>query len=179
MKYESIADIYSANYKIRQRLTATVDDISPEESEVLPIGEKWTVEQILEHTSVTGIGISRICAKLMAKIKAENRPSDGSFALSANFGERAAVIAVTKVEAPERVHPTGAVTIAASIEGLQNATAAFETMRPDMERFDLSGLTFPHPFFGELTAGEWMVIAGLHEDRHVTQIEGVLAKIRE
>jgi hypothetical protein len=178
MKYESIADIYSANQKIRERLTSVVSEISPDEAATLPLGEKWTIQQILEHISMVGLGTSRICAKLLAEARTAGKPADGSFALSATFGERAAVIAVTKVEAPSRVQPTGSVTIPAALEGLAAAAEAFDSMRPDMEHLDLSRHTFPHPFFGELTAGEWMVVAGLHEGRHLQQIENVLAKVR-
>lgn len=178
MRYESIADIYSANQKFRDEFVATVSGISPDEAAALPEGEKWNIQQIAEHVSIVGSGIAKICAKLLAGAIEDNIPSDGSFTLSANFGERAAVIADTKVEAPERVHPTGEVSIDESLATLAAATEAFDSLRPDLERYDLSAHTFPHPFFGPLNAGEWLVMAGLHEKRHAAQIESLLAKIR-
>jgi DinB superfamily len=179
MKYECIADIYSANQKIRENFKAVIYSVSPDEEKSLPLGEKWTVGQIAEHVALVGVGTSRICAKLLAAAKVDNLPSDGGFSLSPQFGERAAVIAITKVDAPDRVHPTGQVSIADAIQQLDASSDAFDSMRSDMERLDLSYHTFPHPFFGELTAGEWMVIAGLHEGRHLKQIETVLAKVRQ
>lgn len=179
MRYESIADIYSANHKIRDKFVATVSQISPDEATVLPDGEKWNLQQLIEHVSIVGSNISRLCAKLLEGAKQNNVPSDGSFALSQNFGEKAAVVAVTKVEAPERVHPTGEVSIDESLATLQAATEAFDSLRPSFESYDLSAHTFPHPFFGPLTAGEWLVMAGLHEHRHTTQIEALLAKVRQ
>ncbi|MEQ1604523.1 MAG: DinB family protein [Pyrinomonadaceae bacterium] len=178
MRYESIADIYSANQKFRDTFVATVSAISPDEAVILPEGEKWNLQQLIEHVSIVGINISRLCAKLLEGAKQNNVPSDGSFALSGDFGEKAAVIAVTKVEAPDRVHPTGDVSIDQSLATLAAATKAFDALRPDFESYDLSAHTFPHPFFGPLTAGEWLVMAGLHEKRHAAQIEGLLAKVR-
>lgn len=179
MRYESIADIYSANQKIREKFVATVNGISPEEAMALPEGEKWNLQQLIEHVSIVGINISRLCAKLLEGAKQNNVPSDGSFSLSQNFGEKAAVIAVTKVEAPDRVQPTGEVSIEESLATLKAATEAFDSLRPSFESYDLSAHTIPHPFFGPLTAGEWLVMAGLHEHRHSTQIEVLLTKVRQ
>lgn len=179
MKYETIADIYSANQKFRERLTATLSEISPDEAVSLPDGEKWSIRQIVEHVSMVEIGTSRICAKLLGEAKAAGKPSDGSFALSPDFGERAAEIAVLKVEAPDRVQPTGGVTIAEAIERMGANRESLDSMRSDLERFDLSGPKFPHPFFGDLTAGEWLVMVGLHEARHTKQIERLVAKVRK
>ena len=59
-----------------------------------------------------------------------------------------------------------------------NATS-FDMMRSDLENFDLSEPRFPHPFFGDMTAAEWLIVAGGHEHRHTKQIERLLAKIRQ
>lgn len=179
MNYEKIADIYSANQKFRGTLTETLSEISPDEAAALPDGEKWTIQQIVEHLSMVDFGISRICAKLLESAKSDGVSSDGSFSLSANFGERATAIAGLKVEAPERVHPTGGVTIGEAIERMSSNREAFDSMKADFESFDLSGHKFPHPFFGDLNAGEWLVMAGLHQHRHTKQIEGLVAKIRQ
>lgn len=179
MTYETIADIYSANQKIREGFTQLLNSISPDEAAAMPVGEKWPIQHLAEHVAIVSNGISRICGKLVEAAKQDNRPSDGSFTLPASFGERAAGIAGIKVEAPERVHPTGNVTIAQALDGLATATAAYDSLRTDMASYDLSGHTFPHPFFGDLTAGEWLVMAGLHERRHGEQITALLAKVRK
>lgn len=179
MNYETIADIYSANQKIRDRFQSVVKGISDAEATVLPEGEPWSIQQIVEHVLMVEFGTSRICAKLLDGAKAAGKTSDGSFTLSANFGERAAEIALLKVEAPERVQPTGNVTIAESLERLVSSGETIDSMRIELARFDLSGHKFPHPFFGDLTAGEWLVMVGLHEERHTRQIEKIIEKIRQ
>ena len=179
MRYECIADIYSANEKIREGFIAIVSTISPDEAAVLPDGEKWTIQQIAEHVSIVESGISRICAKLLESARADGNPSDGSFSLSENFGTRAGEIAQMKVEAPERVHPAGDVSMAESLERLESSSISLKALSRDLNHFDFSEHTFPHPFFGPLTAGEWLVMAGLHENRHRQQIERILEKIRQ
>ena len=92
MKYESIADIYSANQKIREGFTATLNQISPDEANALPDGEKWTIQQVAEHVSIVQVGISQICAKLVAEAKIAAGKSDGRFNLSDEFGGKLAEI---------------------------------------------------------------------------------------
>ena len=179
MRYENIADIYSANDRFHEQLTAALSSVSEAEAAALPEGEKWSINQIVEHVSMVDFGITRICSKLLEGAKTTGVPSDGSFSLSANFNERAAIIAGVKVEAPERVHPTGDVTIDEALERMSANRAVFDSMKPDLASFDLSGHTFPHPFIGDMDAGEWLAMAGLHKHRHMKQIEGLLAKIRK
>jgi hypothetical protein len=179
MRYECIADIYSANEKFREMFIDTVTAITPAEAATLPDGEKWTIQQIAEHVSMVDSGVSRICSKLLEAAKGDEKPSDGTFTLSEAFGIHAAGIGTQKLEAPERVHPTGEVTLSEALERLQDSGAAKHAMRHDLEQLDFSAHTFPHPYFGPLNAGEWLVMLGLHENRHRTQIEGILAKVRQ
>ena len=179
MKYESIADIFSANSKIREGLEIVLGGVAPEEAQKGPEDGSWSIQQIVEHLALVGGGAARICTKLVDGARADDRPADGTFSLSDEFNHRSEMAAAAKIQAPERVVPTGQIPIAESLQNLAAAQAVLEGLQPDMERLDLSGHTFPHPFFGELTAAEWLVIAGGHEMRHTLQIQRVLEQIRD
>jgi len=178
MEYNSIADIYSANQKIREHLNAKLQTITPEEAIAQPEGEKWTIEHIVEHLWMVEFGVSRLCSRLLEAAMADGKPSDGSYTISDSFARRAAEIAVIKVEAPDRVQPKGETTIEQSIERMQANRSDLEALRADLERFDMSAHTFAHPFFGELTAPEWLVMLGWHERRHTEQLQRVLDRVR-
>lgn len=179
MRYESIADIFSANQRFRQIFVNTVTAISPEEIGAEAADEKWNVQRVVEHVSLVDAGIARICSKLLESARSAGGTNDGKFSLTEDFGVKAASIATGKLEAPDRVQPTGEITIEESLERLSQSTRALEQMRSALETVDLRGHTFPHPYFGELTAAEWLVVAGQHEARHTKQIERILAKIRQ
>ncbi|MBK8465615.1 MAG: DinB family protein [Chloracidobacterium sp.] len=179
MKYETIADIYSANEKAREYLTATVSSISDEEAVALPEGEKWTIQKIVEHLSMVDFGISRICAKLIGEAKSTGKFSDGTVNLSPDFLEKLNGIGSVKVEAPERVQPTGTISITEALVRMHSNRPAIEAMRSDLEKYDLNESKFPHPYFGNITAAEWLIVAGGHELRHTAQIERSLAKLRK
>lgn len=177
MKYESIADIYSANQRISDEFENLVSQISESESAAASGGD-WPISHLVEHVAIVDDGAAKICSKLVAAAKAAGRPADGSFRLSATFGENAGKIATAKVEAPAQVHPTGGVSLADSLKRIDATAEKLGAIRDDLESYALDEHTFPHPILGDLNAGEWLVIAGLHKRRHASQIQSLLAKIR-
>ena len=168
---ETIADAYEQNARIHENLNSVVADLTPEQLKTRPDGEKWSVQEIVEHIAMVYEGSGRICAKLVAEARSAAKPGDGKISLSQEFGQKAQTIAGMKVEAPERVHPTGEATLDQSFEKIDETNRFFETLRADLESFDLADHTFPHPYFGQITAAEWLVLAGGHAARHTKQIE--------
>ena len=179
MRYESIADIYSANARVRERFLNVVNSIAANEAATVAEGEKWPVGQIVEHVSIVDNSMLRICTKLVNEAREAAKQSDGSFHLTDEFKGKFFGAADIKIEAPERVHPTGSISISDSLARLETTSAAIDELRSALELFDGTDHTFPHPHFGNLTAAEWLVVRGGHENRHADQIERVLQKIRK
>ena len=179
MRYESIGDIYSANAKIRERLRETVAKITEPELTALPDGEKWTIQQLVEHISIVEFNVVRICTKLVEAAKTSGKPTDGSFAIADDFEAKWSSIGDVKLEAPERVQPSGNLSVAGAYEQMDTNHDALAALRSDFESYDLSGSKFPHPFFGDLSATEWLILSGGHEARHTAQIERLVEKIRQ
>ncbi|MEP6945619.1 MAG: DinB family protein [Acidobacteriota bacterium] len=178
MKYESVADIYSAHTKIRERFLDTVSKVTAAEAAAPPDGGKWSIDKLVEHVAIVEKAMLNICTKLVAEARAAGTPSDGSFEISSDFASKTSAIADISVEAPERVHPSGNVSIADSLATLTETTASINALKRDLSFFDGSDFTFPHPFFGNLTAAEWLVVRGGHEHRHTNQIEAILNAAR-
>jgi hypothetical protein len=177
MKYESIEEIYKGNEKIRTRLKELVSPLTEAQTSTLLEGEKWTVAQIVEHIAMVDGSAMRICGKLLQKAQEAGKASDGKVVISDNFLQRGSEIAAMKVEAPEIVHPNNGQTISDSLAKLDETAEQLENMRELFESVDGTQLKFPHPFFGDISAQEWLALKGGHEMRHIKQIEKVLAKI--
>ena len=77
-----------------------------------------------------------------------------------------------KLEAPERIRPTG-LPLADSLARLNSSRAALHALRPRVERADGRALRFPHPAWGPLDLYQWLLFVGAHEDRHLAQIEAL------
>src|SRR5688572_24591429 len=107
MNSRSIDEVYEKNAAIGERMKALLGSLEPTKLDHLPEGDKWTIANIAEHVSLVEANIVRICEKLLAKAESENQPADGTIAMSESFGQKAAEIAVIKLEAPEFVQPSG------------------------------------------------------------------------
>lgn len=177
MNYQNISEIYDANDKIRTKLKETVSSLTEEQANFLPEGEKWTVANLVEHISMVENGIARISAKLLGEAQVAGGKTKGEAKISESFLEKAAWGRTQKFEAPERVHPSGRLTIAESLAKLDENRLQLEELRPLFESVECSDFKFPHPAFGDMSAHEWLALIGGHELRHMQQIKKILSQI--
>jgi len=171
----TVDDIYKANNRTRTYLRELLSGISEDEA-VRPIdGQPWSIAQIVEHISLVAEGSSRVCAKLMSKSKAENDLSDGTVTISKNFIQKSHEVAGIKLTAPDIVQP-GSLSIRESLEKMAASEERLESLRPLFQIYDGTTRKFSHPFFGELSAHEWLLLSGYHERRHIEQLKRLLEK---
>lgn len=176
MNYQTISEIYEANDKIREKLKNVVANLTDEQVNTLPDGEKWTIAEFVEHISIVDEGIMRISAKLLNEAKANGKTSDGTAKFSVEFVQKISAGRDSKFEAPERVHPTGTKTIAESLAKMDENRQKLEDLRSLFDSVECSDVKFPHPAFGDMSAHEWLALLGGHEVRHIKQIENLLEK---
>jgi hypothetical protein len=179
MNYQNISEIYDANDKIHARLKETVSDLTDEQANFLPEGAKWTVANLVEHVSMVENGITRISAKLLTEAQAKGGAAGGEAKISENFLQKLSWGKDQKFEAPERVHPSGKLTIAESLAKMDENRLSLEELRPLFESVECSDFKFPHPAFGDLTAHEWLALLGGHAARHTEQIKNILNRIEQ
>ena len=178
MENSTIESIYAANAAAREKLKELISSLTEEELHTLPEGEGWTAAQILEHIAHVNASTLRICTKLLSK-SAESELAVSAASLSEGFREKGVQIAAMKVEAPEIVQPNKGLSVSESLAQLDENMSGFEELRPMFETRDASAARFPHPFFGEITAHEWLALAGGHELRHIKQMRKVASKVGE
>jgi hypothetical protein len=176
MKFNSIAEICSANDEIHAQLVDLISNIDNERAHKRVDGEDWSVAEIVEHISMVDEGVSRICAKLLGKPETAKALSAAGVTVSDNFLKHYSSINDVKLVAPDRVRPTGEQTIARSLSSIGENLARLREMIPQFEASS-GEATFPHPYFGEMTAVEWLILAGGHEKRHTDQIRRLLDKM--
>jgi uncharacterized damage-inducible protein DinB len=177
MSNQTIADIYTTNDNIHARLEETITKLNDEQLAFLPDGEKWTIPHIVEHIAIVKDGMSRISAKLLTQAQSAGKQADGKAILTENFAKKAAEARELKLEAPDRVRPTGKLTISESMAKIEESRQMLEKLRPLFETVECSDFKFPHPFMGELSAHEWLALVGGHEARHLAQIEKILSQM--
>ena len=178
MHFERIADIFAENDAVRADLKRLLAKISDDQAALILEGEKWTIAEIVEHISIVDEGASKICSKLLGKPDGQrSQRVDAKPAVSEKFSMHLAEMNEVKLDAPERVQPTGAVSISDSMMRLDGNRKRLRELQPSFESAQ-NEATFPHPYFGEMSAVEWLILIGRHESRHLTQIRKVLEKLK-
>ncbi|MDQ1612101.1 MAG: hypothetical protein QOG00_2032 [Pyrinomonadaceae bacterium] len=190
MIYQSLADIYAANDTVRRRLAARVENLSAPQQTFRPAEGAWSIAEIIDHLSITEQNMAQLIGMLLkksegARASAAVAASDGVDTQTAagapppfqpftldNYIEQ---VREVKLTAPERVRPGGNVTLADALANLGRTRADIEALRPRLEAADLGAATYPHPAFGEFNSAQWLAFIGLHERRHLRQIENLMA----
>lgn len=174
MENQTIGDIYARNDEIHEQTKQLAASLTDEQKTNLPDGEKWTIAEIIEHMAIVQEGMAKISAKLLREAQAAGKPSDGAARLSENFKTKGAEAQRLKLEAPDRVHPTGKLSVEESLAKMAETQQMLKTLRPLFESVECSDFKFPHPFMGDLTAHDWLALIGGHEARHLQQISNRL-----
>lgn len=188
MIYQSISDIYAANETVRRQITDRVEALTEAQQTFRPAEGAWTVAEIVEHLSMIEQSMVRLIGMLLNKAEAASSSSaqadDAAHAAATNATTRAfkpfsldelvETIRDKKLTAPEQVRPGGQASLADSLASLRQTRATVESFRPRLETADLDAATYPHPFFGDLNASQWLAFIGHHEARHLRQIERLL-----
>lgn len=180
MIYQTIADIFETNDEVRSRLTARVENLDDAQAKMRAGTDSWSVAEIVEHLSITEVNMLQLTGNLLAHAESvanadansQTQHAMAPFSLD-ELTERART---QKFVAPERVRPSGTQSITDSLARLKKSRASLHALRTRLEAADLSVAQYPHPIFGALNLYQWLAFIGLHETRHLNQIERVLEK---
>ena len=175
MDFRSVPEIYEHIDRTRARLLAAVEGLSEEQQTFSPAPGRWSVAELVEHLSMVEGNVAGLLDRLLGKAGESGAAGADTPALFADpvsieeFVERSRGV---KLEAPERIRPTG-LSLADSLARLRESRAALHSLRPRVERADGRALRFPHPAWGPLDLYQWLLFLGAHEDRHLAQIEAL------
>ena len=167
----SVASLLALLHYERANLLTQFES-TPEALRVASTGESgWSAAQIIEHCARVEGGVARMIAKGAEMPRTATADELQAAVLTERtigwVRERS-----TKVEAPERVRPTGTLDADAAIAQLQASRAALLEAFATADNAVLDGVTFPHPFIGLLTLRSWVELTAHHDARHAAQMRG-------
>ena len=161
----------------RATLFAVLDALPPELREARPSEAAWSAAEILEHLARVEKGIAKLVAVKAAELAARgavNDPAENWLPIdAARFAP--VVDPVAKLEAPERTQPAGELSADAAVRALRETRAMLLDELQRGAGLPLASVQHPHPFIGPLDLHEWVWFIGAHEQRHTTQLRGVVA----
>ena len=176
MIYNSVTEIYEAIDKTRSKLISTAENLTEEQKKARENEQGWTAPEIIEHLGIVESGLVGMFEKLLSEAESAGLKSDGTLNPPISFLEIAKAAKDKKFDAPKHVVPQATQSVAESLIKLQENRNKLSELRPRIEVTDLSNSMFPHPAFGNLNLYQWLAFIGLHEYRHLMQIERILGK---
>lgn len=177
MIYHSVAEIFAANDDMRARLLDCVEKLNPVQQNFRLAEGAWSIAEIVEHLCLIEGQMYALTKKLLAHAEANGvegvrRDLQNDPVSMQQYATRAAQ---EKFQAPESVRPAGTQTTPESLAKMERARESLRQLQTRLEAADLSKATFPHTFFGALDLYEWLAFIGMHEARHLRQIETITA----
>lgn len=183
MIYNSVAEIFDTIDRTRGRVYERVESLGAEREALRASAETWSVSEIVEHLAVLEERMAQMITMMLAKAETAAAAASGEEVTGA---EQATMEPFTldhlierslgeKYEAPEQIRPRGGLPMAVLLERLRASRRGLRLLQPRLEAVNLSGMTFPHPVFGPLNAYQWLAFIGLHEERHLRQLERLVS----
>jgi hypothetical protein len=166
-KLQELVDKISRN---REKLLQSISGLSEAQFNYKTEDAAWSVSDVLNHVSLTDEANAKLTSNMLKR--ASNLPRDPAPEDSVIhcMDEMFVRMNAARFQAPEFVTPHPGASVD---ESLARLTASRERMLANVEQldgYDLSELTYPHPFAGPLNAYQWVLMAGAHEARHAEQI---------
>ena len=173
-KLQEITDWISRN---RQKLLQSTSELNETQLNYKPEGAEWSICDIVHHLALTDEANAKLMSNMVKRARADSLPPDPSPDGSElhSVDEVFARMVEPKFQAPERVAPRSHLPVEESLARLNTSREKVLEAVAELAGYDLSRLTFPHPFAGDLNGYQWMLMAGGHEHRHGEQIKRMKA----
>ena len=177
MTYNSVEEIYTAIDATRERIYMRAEELDDERAAYRSSEGAWSALEILEHLAMIEEGLTKMMEAMIAKVASAVPKGDGERVAMEPFSldEYAAQAAGRKFEAPEIARPKGGQPRAELVQRLRRSREALRRLQPSIETADFSKVRYPHPAFGPLNIYQWLAFIGLHEGRHLRQMEAQLS----
>jgi hypothetical protein len=174
---KKIQDIVDRNSHIREKVLGSITDLNETQLNYKPEGGDWSICDIVHHLALTAEANGKLMSNLLKRAREDKLPPDSSPEGSEIHvaDEVFARMAEPKFQAPDRFVPHTHLPVEESLARLKASRDRTLAGMEELAGYDLSQLTFPHPFAGDLNAYQWMLMAGGHEHRHGEQIKRMKA----
>lgn len=158
------------NAKIREEVLQSVKGLSDEQLNEQVEHGKWSIIQVLDHLYLMEKSVTHTISNELANGERKT-VKEKPIQLTTNRS--------TKVEVPSFVIPsTDFITLKDMTAKLSQSRNALINVVDSADEKLLEHRAYPHPAFGEMNLKQWIPFIGLHEKRHLAQIEELKAKLQ-
>ncbi len=153
------------NIQFRNELFEAVGDLSNDQLNKKVNEDQWSIIQVLDHLYLMETGLVKIMTKTFNAAPTEEI-SEKPIHLTLDR--------TRKFNAPNYFVPTNEfVSLEEMKQKLVNSRNALHTFVEETKDHHLEDKGFPHPAFGQMNLKQWIPFIGLHEKRHLEQINDI------
>ena len=144
-----------------------------------PAPGRWSAAELLEHLARVESGCARVIAKraVAARESGVGAEREESTMLGALDG-RHVTDRSSKLTAPEIVAPAGGFSREGAFDAIAKSRTEFERAVADADGLALGEVKHTHVVLGEIDLYQWILFVGLHEQRHLAQLEEISSQLR-
>lgn len=155
----------------RTNLEAAVALIPASRRNERPRPDAWSVAEVIEHVAKVEKGATRLLQVQCAEARAKGLGADADTSpILPTMDHRRALDRSNRIEAPERVRPTGTLDAESAWSQLAAGRQALMATIESADGLALGQLRYPHTVFGDMTLYEWLGLLGAHDNRHAQQL---------
>lgn len=159
----------------RAGLLRSVEDLGSAQWDYRPDEGAWSIADVLHHLTLAHEATAKLMSIMLRRTSEEAIPPDPDpdRSLLDSIQDVVPGEEEGKAIAPDRVTPKSYLAPDEARARLEASRRQLVETVEKLSPFDLGKVTFPHPFFGELDAYQWLLVTGWHERRHTRQIERI------
>lgn len=158
------------NEKIRKELLNAVVGLSDAELNQKPAEGEWSPMEILEHLNLIETYIAHNISKELASEHSEK---------AIKKPIQLTVSRLVKVDAPRQTSPSGEFIALDEMKSrLEKSRLLLDSIYDGTPLDVLENRSMKHPVFGKVPLVQWFPFIGLHEKRHLKQLEIAIEKIK-
>jgi uncharacterized damage-inducible protein DinB len=172
-KYQNLEDLFAAKQAALQRLDSLLRSLDDSILRRRPSDGAWSIREIIEHVSLVETSLQQLIHSLLKKAgqPPAQPPQSSPFRISLDF----IAAGSARIKTAEKFEPPGLASVSESMATLHEIQSDLAGLKATLMGVDLTAVSFPHWIFGRLNLGQWLAFIVFHEERHLAQIETLLA----
>jgi hypothetical protein len=175
MTYNNLDDIYAGKSLALENLQRHTRHLTAGQAGFRPSSGGWSIAEIVEHLTIVEDQLLQLIPSLLKKTERSTTAHSEMPPFSISLQSIVEESRTQKYRTRDKYVPTGTKTIPESLGLLRGFEEQLLGLKPRLESVDLTAATFPHWTFGQLNLGQWLAFIGHHEERHLQQIQSILA----
>jgi uncharacterized damage-inducible protein DinB len=175
VKFRSVDEIYAAKNAALEKIIQRIQQLDAEDRSIHIPGSSWSVADIAEHLCIVEDSLLRLISTLLKRTEDAGKTTPKIPSFEGSFQSALDRSQTEKYSTRDKFSPTGTKPVSDSLRQLQDLQGQLDGLKSRLQSVDLTYANFPHWIFGPLSLGEWLAFIGLHEERHLAQIETIIA----